>query len=282
MSPSCALCGGEVSQHLFTKGGRAFLRCVACRLVRVDPLPEPEQIAPHYDASYREGTYAAFAEAGGTRGGIASYRLEIVRELSPSGLWLDIGCSSGDFLEAASRVGVEVEGIDVSEEAVRRARARGLRARCIPVEGFEPEAPYDLVTAFDVIEHVRDPRGFVRRLRDWLAPRGHLVLTLPNVSSVYPRLLMRRHWFYYLPHEHLFYFEPRTITRLLREEGFGVQRVSRAYKPMSLAYASRNLRLFNPTLGGIASAAVSLLPRRLAERDWKLYVGEMLVLALRD
>ena len=92
---------------------------------------------------------------------------------------------------------------------------------------------------------------------------------------------MRRHWFYYWPDEHLFYFDPKTIERLLTEEGFEVEKVTRAYKPLSLEYSARNLEVFNRTLGRIARAAVRVLPRGVRERPFRLYVGEMLILARR-
>ena len=71
----------------------------------------------------------------------------------------------------------------------------------------------------------------MKRLHGWLGPGGTLVLTLPDVSSIYPMLLMRRHWFFYWPDEHLFYFNPKTIQRLLEEEGFEMKRVTRIVAP---------------------------------------------------
>ena len=112
-----------------------------------------------------------------------------------------------------------------------------------------------MITAFDVLEHLRDPRVFLRRLRSWLRDDGRLVLTLPDVSSFYARWLMRRHWFFYLPNEHLYYYDPRT------------------------RYAAANLRNFNAGLGGIASALVAVLPEALAARAIPMYVGEMMVFA---
>jgi hypothetical protein len=135
------------------------------------------------------------------------------------------------------------------------------------------------VTAFDVLEHVRDPHAFLSRLHGWMVPGGVLALTLPDVSSIWARWLMGRHWFYYWPDDHLFYYDPRTVSRLLEDRGFSVLRVERAYKPLSLRYAARALKAFNGLVGGIAERTVGVLPRPLASRPWRLYIGEMLVLA---
>jgi SAM-dependent methyltransferase len=265
----------------FVKQGREFLECRSCGLVWVHPLPTPAEVETRYRTAYSAGEYSAFASDRSTRDLIAEHRLEKIRDRVKPGRWLDVGCSTGSFVAAAVAAGQVAEGLDVSREAVEIARERGVIAHHGRVEDFEPTQPYVVVTAFDVLEHAVDPRAFVKRLRDWLHPGGHLVLTLPDVRSIYPRFLMRRHWFYYWPDEHLFYFDRSTIKRLLTEEGFEVKLVTRAEKPLSLGYAVRNLAAFNPVLGRVASACVRLVPRSLRERPFRLYVGEMLVIARR-
>jgi 2-polyprenyl-3-methyl-5-hydroxy-6-metoxy-1,4-benzoquinol methylase len=244
-------------------------------------MPTPAEIAAYYEWSYREGIYAPYAEAEDIRRLIAEHRFSAMGSSARTGRWLDVGCATGQFVEAAAKAGMAAEGFDVSPGAVARARARGLTAHLARVEDFEPTAPYDTITAFDVIEHMLDPRAFLDRLRRWLVPGGTLVLTLPDVSSIYPRLLMRRHWFYYLPSDHLYYFDPRTITRLLTEHGFVVERVGRAYKPLTLAYIVAQLQLFNPALGWAVRLLAAPIPRRIQARPWTCYIGEMMVLARR-
>lgn len=275
----CTLCGSDHSRVCFEKQDREFLACCDCGLMWVDPLPTRDEVEARYRTAYSSGEYAPFAEAHDARSLISQHRLDRVLELSRPGRWLDVGCSTGSFVAAALGAGCAAEGLDISREAVEIARAAGLLAHHGRVEDFEPTQPYDAVTAFDVLEHSAEPRAFVKRLRGWLRPGGQLMLTLPDVSSIYPRFLMGRHWFYYWPDEHLFYFDPDTVTRLLAEEGFEVRRIDRSHKPLSLDYAARNLGNFNATLGGIAKAAVSLLPRRLRTRPLRLYLGEMFVVA---
>src|SRR5581483_8665457 len=195
----CLLCGGADARRLFEKGGKTFFRCRGCGLEWIEPMPTPEEIGKYYEWAYREGIYAPYAEAEDIRQLIAEHRLDVVRRSARPGRWLDVGCATGHFVEAAVRAGMTAEGLDVSPGAIARARARGLTVHLARVEEFVPTDPYDTITVFDVIEHLLDPRAFLDRLHGWLRPGGTLVLTLPDVSSIYPRLLMRRHWFYYLP-----------------------------------------------------------------------------------
>jgi SAM-dependent methyltransferase len=245
-------------------------------------MPTPEQSERYYAHAYDHGSYVSFADAEEVRGWISRHRLDEISGVARPGRWLDVGCSTGDFLAAcAAEPGVEAEGIDISEKAARRAQERGLRAHQSRVEEFEPRAPYDTVTAFDVLEHVRDPHAFLSHLHGWMVPEGVLALTLPDVSSLWARWLMGRHWFYYWPDDHLFYYDPRTVSRLLEDRGFSVIRVERAYKPLSLRYAARALTAFNGVAGALAQRAVGVLPRSFASRPWRLYIGEMLVVARR-
>ena len=281
MTGRCFLCGGTDSRALFVKGGKTFVRCLGCGLEWLDPMPTSAEIDAYYEWAYREGIYAPYAEADDIRRLIAEHRFATLRPMARPGRWLDVGCATGHFLEAAGRAGMAAEGLDVSPGAVAQARARGVTAHRARVEEFEPDRPYDCITAFDVIEHLLDPRGFLDRLRSWLVPGGTLVLTLPDVSSIYPRLIMRRHWFYYLPSDHLYYFDPRTIARLLRERGFAVQRVMRAYKPLTIAYIVPQLRIFNPLLGRLAGLVTKAFPGRLTSRPWRCYIGEMMAVGAR-
>ena len=274
----CMLCGSAEAHALFEKSGREVVRCNGCGLEWAHPMPSAEELTAYYEQSYADGTYSFFAEAQEVRGLIARHRLEAIRPYIPDGRWLDVGASSGDFVEAAAREH-DIEGLELSERAVEEARARGLRMHCSPVDAFEPEERYSMITAFDVLEHMREPREFVRKLRSWLHDDGRLVLTLPDVSSFYPRWLMRRHWFFYMPNEHLFYYNPGTVRRLLEEEDFHVDDVRSAYKMLTPRYAAANLRNFNSGLGRIAHSLVGALPDALAARPIPMYVGEMMVFA---
>lgn len=275
----CMLCGNPEARLLFEKSGREIVRCDGCGLEWTHPMPTADELADYYAQSYEDGTYSFFAEAQEVRGLIARHRLEAITPFVNEGRWLDVGASSGDFVEAAAAARHDIEGLELSERAVEEARERGLRMHCGSYDAFEPEVPYHTITAFDVLEHMREPRDFLRHVRRWLDDDGRLVLTLPDVSSFYPRWLMRRHWFFYMPNEHLYYYTPDTLRRLLEEEDFHVEAIRSAYKMLTPRYAAANLRNFNSGLGGVAQTLVGLLPDALAARPIPMYVGEMMVFA---
>jgi 2-polyprenyl-3-methyl-5-hydroxy-6-metoxy-1,4-benzoquinol methylase len=275
---ACRLCGGEQTAAVFVKAGWTFVRCAACGLVSLRPVPTPEEVAAHHEASYRGGRYADFAAAATVRTAIARWRLAALRPLAPPGPWLDVGASTGTFVEEAGRQGLGAEGLELSAAAVAQARARGLAVHHGAAERFTPERRYAAITAFDIVEHLPEPLAFIRRVGSWLLPGGLLALTVPDAGS-FPARLLGRHWFYYAPPDHIHYFTRSTILRLLDAAGLGRPVVRRALKPLTLDYAAAQLAAFGSALAPVARTLVAAVPRPWRERPWPLPLGEMLVTA---
>jgi 2-polyprenyl-3-methyl-5-hydroxy-6-metoxy-1,4-benzoquinol methylase len=239
-------------------------------------MPTSEQLLAHNEESYRAGRYAEFASAMPVRVAIARDRLQRLRPLAPDGPWLDVGASTGSFVEQALQAGLDAEGIELSHEAVARARARDLPVREGSVESWKPERRFAVVTMLDVVEHIPAPAELLRRVRPWLQPEGLLALTLPDCSAPMARLL-GRHWFYYLVPDHVHQFTPRTIRRLLEVAGFRDVQVRRVAKPMPLAYAAHHTETMAPVLAPFARAFVRMLPAKWSAVNLPLPLGEMLV-----
>lgn len=152
----------------------------------------------------------------------------LVREfdLKP-GAVLEIGCAFGLFLDQARRRGWTVRGTEKSAHAGGWARRElGLDVDTAPdALANVASGSQDLVVLWDVIEHLRHPLDVVTEARRVLRPGGILALTTGDVGSLGARLYGRR-WFLIAPPHHLFYFERRSMTRLLDKAGFSIRRMS--------------------------------------------------------
>lgn len=276
--PRCPLCAGVATRPLFEKKGYSFRRCRGCGLVRIHPIPSSDALSAVYERSYQEGLYAVFANDRDVRLAAARDRLRQARRFAPPGPWLDVGCSTGAFLEAAAEEGIDIEGIEWSAAAVAEARGRGLRASRAAAEDFEPARRYAFVTAFDVLEHLADPNAWLARVRTWLAEDGRLALTVPDIGSL-PARLMGRYWYYYAPPEHVTYFDRRTALRLLARHGLVPVGLERAAKALTVNYALAQLEAFNPLLFRIARGAARVVPAPLRTRSVAVPLGELLIVA---
>ena len=244
------------------------------------PLPTMTELKRFYEESYTSGLYEAFSAATTMKRLTAARRLEEISPYVRSGRWLDVGCSNGVFVEHARERGIDAEGIDLSAVAVAAGRARGLPVVCATSETYEPGCHYDTITAFDVLEHTVDPMAFLRAARRLLAPGGRIALTVPNQASLIRRVMGRR-WYFYIPEEHLFYFNPSTIRALLKRTGFEMQRGTAAYKPLTWRYSLLQQEAYNPLLYTLLSPTARWLPAEWLDRSVPLYIGEMMVIAER-
>lgn len=281
MELACPVCDATSYRYLFTKNGRRFWECKSCRVQRIMPLPPPEELERHYRTSYEQGLYRKQLDAPAINGRRAELRLKEILPMCRTGRWLDVGCSEGDFVATARRNELEAVGIDLSEPAVARARARGLPVTCSTVSDHRPAVPYDTITAFDVIEHVLDPFAFLQSIWQLLLPGGNVVLTTPNLSSL-SRLVMGRRWYFYIPEEHLFYFRRASLCRLLERAGFEVVNVYATSKHVSCDYALQQLEEYNPLIHKMLSRLVPALPPSVRNAPFPLRLGELLAIACKS
>jgi len=166
-------------------------------------------------------------------------RGQVVLELmtDPPGRLLDVGCGKGDLMNAARASGrcSTAVGVDIAESAVEIARGRGFDARVHDLNDsplpFE-DASFDCVTFMAVLEHVFDPHFAVSEVRRVLKPRGCLILAVPNAASFSnrARLLVGRGLVTSLDPGwdggHLHYFTMHSLTGLIREYDFSVERIT--------------------------------------------------------
>ncbi len=117
----------------------------------------------------------------------------IVRLVGSGRRVLDIGCYSGLISERLAQRNNRVSAIDLSSDAVRRARAKGIDAYEADIEKNPlpfPRHSFEAIVAAEVIEHLFDTDAFLERVKEYLAPAGALVLTTPNLATLGRRLML--------------------------------------------------------------------------------------------
>jgi SAM-dependent methyltransferase len=210
----------------------------------------------------------------------ARARLRLLSSLGARGRLLDLGCAGGYLVAEAARAGFEALGLDVSEHAVRVAGevAPGrVRQGTLETAGYPPSS-FDVVTAFDVVEHHDDPRSLLARVCGLLRPGGHFAATVPDLSSLTGRL-MGPAW----PHfkvEHRFYPTRAGFRGLLRGAGLVPLHEEAARKRLSVAYLAPLFSAYPvPVLTPLVSLTARLLPRPLREAPFTVTIGERLYVA---
>lgn len=218
------------SDRLYHTTDRRFnvVECANCALMRLDPLPSPEEIKSFYPESY---WWNADESAAGRLAEM--YRNFVLRDhvhfvshaLNGKGPLLDIGCGGGSFLHAVRKESVAVFGLDTSWRAAKVAASRFLvPASC----GALPNLPFrrgsfGTITMFHVLEHVPDPVACVSAIGELLAPGGKLIVQVPN-ADCWQLLLLGERWSGLDVPRHLTHFRADDLEELLGVCGFEVRR----------------------------------------------------------
>lgn len=209
----CPQCDQLDSRPIAPLAEHHLVRCRNCGLVYTGWEPTEQELMDYY----------AYYPAPAAISPITIQRYdELLMRFAPyrkTGRLFEVGCGAGHFLERARSHGWEVQGNEYGELTLRACRERG-----IPVaEGeLDPGAHeiggYDIVCSFEVIEHVIHPRTEVRNMLALLRPGGLLYLTTPNYNCL-ARRAAPGSWSIASYPEHLNYFTPRTLNKLVQSQG---------------------------------------------------------------
>lgn len=176
---------------------------------------------------------------------------------------LDVGAYTGVFVEIAAQHGWDAWGIEPSRWAVEQAQESGLNVvqGTTATAGFSDEA-FDVVTMWDVIEHVPDPLGELRNAHRLLKPGGLLVVHTIDIGSLFARLMGKR-W-PWLMEMHIYYFDRQTMQGMLEEAGFGVEQIRAQGRVLRMGYLVSRVAALFPSLGHPMERLVTRLGLRSA------------------
>ena len=229
----CALCGSRASRPSYTKLGLSIVECTGCGLRFVNPRYPKEVTWQRYSEAYFLNEYLP---AAGVIGGRVNHQANQARhaatltlleaESGGTGRLLDIGSGAGLFLAAAAQRDWSVVGLELSSAGVEFSkRTLGLDVRQATAESVDSLAEtFDVVTMFDVIEHLYNPIAVLRLARSVLRPGGLMVVSTPNFDAL-SRLALGTDWAILSPLEHLYYFSAATLSRAFLAAGYSSSRI---------------------------------------------------------
>ena len=231
----CRLCGSDNLVFVFRESdGSKFHECWRCSTCRL--LQTVGQIAPfspdYVDLAPEDLSDGhRFLQTRGKASAFSQWQTLLAAHGRQEGRLLDIGCGVGGFLDFAAAGGFEVYGYDASTAQAENARQRHPRVcTATTIAAYESALgsalpAFDVVSMWDVFEHVRQPRLLLREIRERMAPTGFLFLSVPGGGPIPAKVALARLRGRppgLIPWEHVFYYEPSSLQRLLRESGFTV------------------------------------------------------------
>jgi 2-polyprenyl-3-methyl-5-hydroxy-6-metoxy-1,4-benzoquinol methylase len=223
--PECPLCGQQAKKRMTLRHTRV-MACAnpSCELMFAFPQLSSEQL----DAAYREFYYPdsdsasvpyentpeeilrhTFAKATSMFGPLKGKSL------------LDFGCGVGRFCRVAREHGLRTTGIEpdaVARKSAAKNEELKVYASIDDLQIAEPETRFDIITMWEVVEHLREPWRELKQLSRLLRPGGQLLLSTPNAGSLRARL-QRQRWENMTNPTHFYYFTQRSLWRTLKRAG---------------------------------------------------------------
>ena len=228
ISRPCPNCSSKDSKFELEKDHLTLVRCASCSLVYTNPLFDEA----HYDSIYKSGEYSEIMSSLVIQSHeyrverFGRERVEILKRFLSSDIvpkYLDVGCATGFVVEAATKAGWDAQGIELNPVAVDYAKSRGLNVvqGKLDTSNLVRES-FDVISMFDVLEHLSDPAEITQQAIEYLKPGGLLFLYVPNYDSA-SRILMGAEAHFIWPTHHLTYFNIETITDFLKRRGLKIE-----------------------------------------------------------
>lgn len=232
--PQCPVCQSNSFQTLFpcvdyttTQETFQVQSCSSCSFIFTNPRPDDENLGKYYESNdyishsnSQKGLFNRVYQR--VRNYAIKSKFNLVNELNNNGLLIDYGCGTGEFLGYVQKQGRNVIGIEPSE-AARQQAINNHQLKVISVNEFPnlPNQSATIISLWHVLEHVSNLRETIAKFHSILNDRGHLVIAVPNCSSLDAQIYGPV-WAGYDVPRHLWHFTPKTMKALVESEGFNL------------------------------------------------------------
>jgi 2-polyprenyl-3-methyl-5-hydroxy-6-metoxy-1,4-benzoquinol methylase len=229
---SCILCGHKIGDQFleWKEAEYKLFRCRSCDAVSPnisscdDIYTESVYDTDVYVDKFMRETHAQY-EYRKNKFGKERYKYTIDRlNLGKGSKVLDIGCGAGYYIDVLKDNAIEYKGLEVADHFVEYCKSyHNLNVENSSLEN-EKNEEYDLITMFDVLEHLTDPVDVFHTIHKKLKPGGHCVAYTPNIFSMGYELMGAKQNTL-LPFEHLCFFNKKSLGYLTEKTGFIVEKL---------------------------------------------------------
>lgn len=291
--PHCPVCSDSQRVHFsFRHYSGSIYACASCRVQFQFPQPTDERLNEIYSSDYFLGSTdtQALENQRALKFATARLYMDILQPFVHQTCagphhprLLEIGCGHGELLVEAQSRGFQVEGLEYSAHAASHANSQ-LGHAAVKIGSPEtdplPVSTYDVIGAFDAIEHLRDPKHALMSMHSALRPGGIVAIVTPSLDSWSHRLL-GRHWMEYKT-EHLTYFSRKSLSKILTNIGFNNVKFHPNYKTLNVTYIAAHFERFPvPILTSIVRLFKRMLPASAIDRPFRIVASGIMVIAAK-
>ncbi|MFC2143112.1 class I SAM-dependent methyltransferase [Candidatus Aenigmatarchaeota archaeon] len=253
----CNLCNSKDFEK--TNLNKDLVICKNCGLIFFPNRPDQKRIVTLYNSGHFSPTeYYKKMELSDKKN--FTFVFNKIKNTKSCGKLLDIGCSTGNFMSMARNNDWDVYGIEVNKDSVNECKRKKLNVKKSTFESSNYNDKYfDWIHMGDVIEHVTDPKGFLKLANKKMKKNSILTLSTPDISRWIARKTQVK------PGEHLYYFNKSTIKNILEKTGFRVLMIKN-YSPYrnfsamshSSTFSRTSIKFFFKVIGMFGNAIFKL------------------------
>jgi len=254
------------------------VKCKKCSFMYINPRIKQDLIIK----GYSEGSDKTFASQAKGRERTFERCLDKIENTTKGkkGKILDIGTANGSFLYVAKKRGWNIYGLELNKWMCEWAKKNyGIDVK--PTSLFEqkyPDNTFDVVTLWDVLEHVPDPTKILKECQRILKEDGYIVINYPNIGSWIAKIMGKK-WVFLLS-VHLFYFTPKTIKKMLEKTGFSVITTKPHFQSLELGYLMFRMKAYSRIIHKIGYNTTNVLG--LDKIQMPYWLGQTLVIAKKS
>jgi len=258
---NCIICNHNLVPEVKFNKNKYLLSCPQCLLKTLYPYPLRDQLLKFYNhkdyftrnlAQLHDDLKLDYYKNSPIIKLYLKHLNKILQYKSPPANLLEIGCARGVFLDLARKHNYQISGLEINNYAARYAKKYfNLKVIQKPIESLISNKKYDIIVALDLIEHLLDPKNFIKKLNSLLNPRGIVLIGTPNSQSIiyYIAKHLAQKFQYYYPlyrflgqgKEHLFIFNQNNLSKLLQLSGFQIINIYKYNIPINNICKINNL-----------------------------------------
>ncbi len=241
----CPVCKEDNCIAIFGKEGGVYVKCLTCEMVYINPVFTDSAITHYYQSNHSvqseivENSDAFYVN-------LYNQGLDSIEKISPKGTILDIGCSSGVFLDVAKKRAWQTHGVELNENEFEFAKKKGHHVHNALLETIDLKTTFDAITMWDVFEHIKDGEFYLKMMSKLLNKDGVIFLQIPSSDSLAAKILQEKcNMFDGL--EHVNIYGVKTITQLAEKCGLTVLHIQSVISEIGVI--NNYLDYENPYLG---------------------------------
>lgn len=188
---ACPVCEKDNYSKIFKKSGGEYVKCLECSMIYANPVFTDNALIDYYKNNHTSQSELVESD-NSFYINLYNIGLDSIDKHTKGKNILDIGCSSGVFLDTAKKRGLNTNGIELNKKEFELTKQKGHKAYNKLLENISFDEKFSAITMWDVFEHIKDGKAYLSNLKKLLTNDGIIFLQIPSSDSLAAKILQEK------------------------------------------------------------------------------------------